>query len=72
MSAHSHDQRLDALELKFMDLENTVQELHEVVLKQYQDLDRLAGQLNRLTDRIDNSAPDAQAPAASDELPPHY
>jgi len=32
---------LESLELKMMDLENTVQQLNEVILRQYKDIERL-------------------------------
>lgn len=67
-----HNQRIETLELKIMDLENTVQELHQVLLKQYQDIDRLQQQLKLLMQRMEGSNSAQALPTASDEVPPHY
>lgn len=72
MSLEQQNNRLESLELKTMDLENTVQELHEVLLRQYQDIDKLQRQLTRLNSRLENSGTDTPTPSPSDELPPHY
>lgn len=72
MSANMHDQRLEALELKFMELENTVQQLNEVIVNQYRHIDTLNAQLIKLNSRIDHPEPDAATPTPADELPPHY
>lgn len=65
------DARLETLELKMMDLENTVQELHEVILRQYRDIERLQLQQEELLKRPSEASSDA-TPSAQDELPPHY
>lgn len=72
MSLEQQNNRLETLELKIMHLENTVHELHEVLLRQYQDIDMLQRQLTRLSSRIDNTGTDAPIPSPADELPPHY
>jgi len=77
MTAHSEsdtshaDARLETLELKMMDLENTVQELNEVILRQYRDIERLQLQQEELLKRPTEASSDA-TPTAQDELPPHY
>lgn len=63
--------RLETLELKMMDLENTVQELHEVILRQYRDIERLQLQQEELLKRPTEAGNDT-TPSAQDELPPHY
>lgn len=63
--------RIDTLELKLMDLENTVQELNEVILRQYRDIERLQLQQEELLKRDTGSGSTAN-PSAQDELPPHY
>ncbi len=66
------DARIETLELKLMDVENTVQELHDVILRQYRDIERLQLQQNELLNNMHGS-PDASAtPSPGDELPPHY
>ena len=68
--------RLETLELKFMELENTVSELNEVILTQYRDhqaLTAVVAQLNaRLSQMSDASGSDDEIPSAADEVPPHY
>lgn len=70
---NEHNQRIEALELKLMDVENTVQELNEVILRQYRDIERLQLQQEELLRRSTGGAASGGAvPTASDELPPHY
>lgn len=69
-----HDTRLDAIELKLMDMEQTVAELNEVILRHYQDIERLQlenAALNKRLDDVGNSS-DGNTPSAADEVPPHY
>lgn len=66
------DARIENLELKMMDLENTVQELHEVVLRQYRDMERMQLQQVELMNHMHGSSDSAATPTAVDELPPHY
>lgn len=64
---------LESLELKMMDLENTVQELNDVILRQYKDIERLQLQQQELMNRMASSSSSADAsPSAVDEVPPHY
>jgi len=64
---------LESLELKMMDLENTVQELNDVILRQYKDIERLQLQQQELLNRVASAASgDDTAPSAVDEVPPHY
>ena len=66
-------QRMDVLELKLMDLENTVQELNDVILRQYRDIEHLQLQQGELLNRMMNTGADTNStPTAQDELPPHY
>ena len=65
-------QRIEILELKLMDVENTVQELHEVILRQYRDIERLQLQQEELLNRSSGSASTEAVPTLTDELPPHY
>jgi len=64
--------RLEYLELKIMDLENSFQQLNDVVLRQYHDIERLRkkhDQLIRKVESIDDQGPE---PEPKDEVPPHY
>ena len=66
------DARIETLELKLMDVENTVHELHEVILQQYRDIERLQLQQNELLNNMHGSTGSSSTPSAVDELPPHY
>ena len=55
-----------------MDMEITVQELNEVILTQYRDIERLQNQHEQLMNRMTNSGDAEATPSAADELPPHY
>ena len=65
--------QIESLELKMMDLENTVQELNDVILRQYKDIERLQMQQEELMNRVASSSAGADAaPSLIDEVPPHY
>lgn len=70
------DSRLESLELKLMELEHTVQQLNDVVLRQYRDIDMLRQSQALLQEKLannDNAAGSQANPATlADELPPHY
>jgi len=70
------DARLETLELKVMELENTISELNEVVLSQYRDHQTLTALVEQLTARLsgmsDNGVGDDKQPSLADEVPPHY
>ena len=66
------DARLEALELKLMDLENTVAELNEVIISQYALIDRLAENHERLKDRVGEITSDSADDPANEPPPPHY
>lgn len=66
------NERIETLELKLMDVENTVHELHEVILRQYRDIERLQLQQEELLNRSSGGAASGAAPSPADELPPHY
>jgi len=61
--------RLTELELKYMRLERTVEELSGVVAEQQKTIDRLLAQLAATASRVRDLG-DAAGP--SDEKPPHY
>ena len=69
MSIEEQNQRIEDLELKLMDLENTVQQLNEVILRQYKDIERLQLQQEEI---LKHSPAATSSPSATDELPPHY
>jgi uncharacterized coiled-coil protein SlyX len=68
----SDTQRLETLELKCMELENTVQALNDQLVQQYRDFQRLVQEMKRLESRIDTVQNDSDAPGDGHEVPPHY
>lgn len=65
------EQRLTALEIKASFAEDTVDRLNEVVVRQQQELERLARELAALREqRASNEPPVFRS--LRDELPPHY
>jgi len=64
--------RLEQLELKMMDLELTVAQLNDVVLRQYRDIEQLRQANTDLERKLETMSEPGPAPAASDEVPPHY
>lgn len=63
--------RLDTLELKVMDLEMTLEQLHNVIVDQQQMIDRLTLQIARFEQLIQASESPV-ADAADEPPPPHY
>jgi len=72
VTSDDYSQRIEALELKIMDVENTLQELNDVILRQYRDIERLQLQQEELLQHSTGGTASGAEPAASDELPPHY
>lgn len=66
----SEDPRLMNLELKVLELEHTIDQLNEVVIRQQAQIDRLVRDLQELAQRQPADAPGFRS--LRDELPPHY
>lgn len=64
--------RLEQLELKMMDLELTIQQLNDVVLKQYRDIEQLRRANKDIERKLDTINEPGPSPSANDEVPPHY
>lgn len=73
-STDENQTRLEAVELKLMDLENGVSELNDVIIRQYAEIDRLKAQQQRFITQIEQleSGSDPQSGDPSHERPPHY
>jgi len=65
------DKRLNDLELKFMDQEQTVNDLSEMVSRQWDEIEKLKRRLIKASDRI-VTLEDALPSGESDQKPPHY
>lgn len=64
--------RFEALELKLAYLEQSNQELGDVVYRQQQQLDALKARIQRLAEQLQALAERPQDDPAEDEKPPHY
>ena len=65
-------ERLETLELKCMDLENTVQALNDQLIQQYRDFQRLSQEINRLEAKVDAAQNSPDSGQEGHEVPPHY
>jgi SlyX protein len=66
------NQRITELELRYMQHENTIQELNETVCRQEQSIMRLERELLLLREQLAMLAPSAQGVVDLEETPPHY
>ncbi len=65
------EKRIEDVEIRMVYLEQTVEELNQVVIKQQDQIDRLQVEMRRMTQQIDSGAEFVRA--QSDETPPpHY
>ena len=62
------DNRLESLEIKLAFLEDTVDKLNEVVIKQRGEIDLLKEEINLLKSKTEKEAPEIR----DIEPPPHY
>lgn len=67
------EQRLAELEIKASFTEDLVDHLNEVIVRQQQQLERLAREIAQLREQAQSQGGDAGAfRSLRDELPPHY
>jgi len=64
--------QIENLEIKIMDLEVSLQQLNEVVLRQYRDIEKLRKSIDQLETKLESGSDDGPSPSAADEVPPHY
>jgi SlyX protein len=63
--------RIDALEIKASDADDSIEQLNLAVYRQQQQIDRLMAQVAQLRMQIPEGGP-GMGGSARDELPPHY
>ena len=71
MEIQMSDQRLTDLEVKFAEQEQTINDLSDMVNRQWQEIEQLKRKLTRAHDRIltlEDSVPDG----SDAQKPPHY
>lgn len=64
--------RLDALEAHVAHQDHVIDELNDVVLKQWREIEALKQQLERLKDRVQAAEDTRGEGGAPDAPPPHY
>ncbi|MBX2835821.1 MAG: SlyX family protein [Gammaproteobacteria bacterium] len=69
---HDIQARLESVEFKMMEMEQTIAELNEVILRHYQDIERLSATNAALQKQLDEVGSGGKAPSDIDQLPPHY
>ena len=70
MSEKELHERIDALEARSMYQEETIEQLNATITAQWKQIDVLTRQLAALTERLQEA--EANAPAPTNERPPHY
>jgi len=55
-----------------MDMEVTMQQLNDVVLQQYRDIEHLRLENSAMQRKLDSINEPGPEPSISDEVPPHY
>ena len=62
--------RIDRLEARLMFQDDTIETLNQTITAQWRDIDALTRQLAGLSERLKEA--EANAPAPTNEPPPHY
>jgi SlyX protein len=70
MSEKELGARIDALESRLMYQDETIEQLNATITAQWKQIDALTRQLAALTERLQEA--EANAPAPTNERPPHY
>jgi SlyX protein len=63
-------ERIDVLETRLTFQDETIETLNQTITAQWQQIDALTRQLAALSERLQEA--EANAPAATNEPPPHY
>lgn len=66
------DTRIENIEAKMAFLEDTVQELNDVVARQDNEIERLQRELKLLNDKLEDLHNQAVIPLPEEKPPPHY
>ena len=70
IDAKSLSERIDVLETKLMFQDETIETLNKTITAQWQQIDALTRQVTALNERLQEA--ESNAPAATNEPPPHY
>jgi len=66
------DNRITELEIQLVHQTATIDELNDVVARQWQEIDRLKKQMSQLTGRLEQVEDIIPKGAGDDQPPPHY
>lgn len=66
------ESRITELEIQLAHQSATVDELNDIVAKQWHEIDRLKKQMARMTGRLESVEQSLPKGAADDQPPPHY
>ena len=66
------DRRLEIVETKLMEIENTVAELNAVIIKQYEEIERLQLSQERFATKLAEINTHTDSDPANEPPPPHY
>lgn len=64
--------RIDGLEVQSAHQDQTIEDLHSAITRQWAEIDRLTHQVARLVDRLKEIESSAPAGPANEAPPPHY
>lgn len=70
MTGNKTASRIDALEMNVAEHQKIIDELNEIITKQWDALDLMKRQLSRFDDQLEELALGVSAPA--DQKPPHF
>ncbi len=65
------EKRIEDVEIRMVYLEQTVEELNQVVIKQQDQIDRLLIEVTRMNQQMDSGA-EFVRPQSDETPPPHY
>lgn len=66
------EERIDELEMRYMQQEHTIQELNEIVCRQELTLEQLRRDLTTLKEQLMAMSPSVSRESDQEEPPPHY
>ena len=64
--------RLEELEIRLSHQDQTIEELNETIVRQWDEIDALKRKLARLGERIEDVERNSGKPAGQEPPPPHY
>ena len=72
MSEAGHSARIEQLEVRIAYQDRVIEDLNATVTEQWKQIDQLAKQIARMSDRLKSVEDTAPAPDGPEPPPPHY